>query len=534
MTSLFLVLIAAIVLICIWLNNVSMRIGIPTLLAFILLGIFVGNVGFIPIQLDSQDFARETCTIALIFIMFYGGFGTRWKAVKPVIREAGLLASAGVIATAALTGVFCHLVLGWSLAEGLLIGSVLGSTDAASVFSILRSKRMGLKNNIAPMLEAESGSNDPFAYMMTAVMIAVINGEASAGATVWMLFSQLVFGAGCGLLIAYGASWILQRFNFMTEGFDTLFIFAIAVASYAIPDLMGGNGYLSAYLVGIILGNEDFKGKKAIVGFFDGMTGLMQVLIFFILGLLARPSEMHLAILPALAIFAFMLLAARPLSVMGILAPFRKYKLSQQVFISFVGLRGAASIVFAIMAVTSCTGLNHDLFNIVFCLVLISLLFQGSLIPQAAKLLKVIDPKVNILKTFNDYTEDTDLEFGSIKLEESSPWTGKSIRELGLPAGLMIAMIIRRGVRVVPRGDTVLEAGDEVIFLSHAVNDIGASLIEKRVKPGSRRAGHSLKEYPGDGIVVMIIRDKETMIPTGDTVLHIGDRLVLYRPSALE
>ena len=392
MTTLFLILIAVVILTCIWLNDISARIGVPTLLAFIVLGIIFGNVGAIPVYLDDHSFAKDLCTVALIFIMFYGGFGTRWEAVKPVVRESVLLASAGVIVTAGLTGLFCRFALQWGWAESFLLGAVVSSTDAASVFSILRSKRLGLRNNTAPMLEMESGSNDPCAYMLTAIKNSVMNGTASGASLVWMVFAQLVFGAGLGFCIAKAASWALQRMKFSTEGFDTLFIFAVAIAAYALPDLLGGNGYLSAYIVGIMLGNEEFRGKKSMVGFFDGLTGLMQVLIFFVLGLLARPAELHRAILPALAISVFLLLVARPAAVMSILTPFRKYSFRQQELISFVGLRGAASIVFAIMAITGVDTLDTQLFKIVFCIVLISISLQGSLIPLAARKLDMLDP----------------------------------------------------------------------------------------------------------------------------------------------
>ena len=381
MTALFLILIAVVILTSIWLNTISSRIGVPALLAFMLLGILFANNGLWPVRFDNYDMAKETCTVALIFIMFYGGFGTRWDAVKPVVRESVLLATLGVVLTAGLTGVFCHFVLKWEWLESLLFGSVMGSTDAASVFSILRSKRLGLKNNTAPMLEMESGSNDPAAYMCAAIVLSIMNGSASGGYIAWNIFAQIAFGAGCGVGIAWLATQVFRKISFTTDGFDSLFIFAVAIAAYAIPTLIGGNGYLSAYMVGIILGNEEFKDKRSLVSFFDGFTGLMQMLLFFLLGLLARPTIMHKAILPALAIFAFMLLVARPLAVFGILTPFRKYGFKQQALISFVGLRGAASIVFAIMAMVDPAFLQNDIFNIVFVVVLLSVTLQGSLIP---------------------------------------------------------------------------------------------------------------------------------------------------------
>ncbi|MBP3202548.1 MAG: potassium/proton antiporter [Bacteroidales bacterium] len=443
MTTLFLILIGIIILMCIWLNNVSSRIGIPTLLAFIVLGMVFGNNGLIPLHLDDYDFAKETCTVALIFIMFYGGFGTRWESARPIVSEATLLASLGVVLTAGLTGLFCHFALRWGWEESFLLGSVVSSTDAASVFSILRSKRLGLCNNTAPLLEMESGSNDPMSYMLTALMLSILKGTASGGIIVWMLFAQITFGAGCGFVIAKYASWVLERVKIKGEGYDSLFILAVAVLSYAIPNLIGGNGYLSAYIVGIMLGNSEFPGKKALVNFFDGLTGLMQVLIFFLLGLLARPANLHSAILPALTIFVFMLLVSRPLAVSSILTPFRKYSLKQQSLISFVGLRGAASIVFAIMATVDPAPFEQDIFNIVFCIVLVSISFQGSLIPWVAKKLDMLDAGSNVMKTFNDYSEGTQMQFGSIEITPGSKWEGKMVKDLDLPGNMLIALVVR-------------------------------------------------------------------------------------------
>ncbi len=527
MTNLFLILIAVVILASIWLNNISSKIGIPALLAFILLGMLFANTGLWPVEFDNYVLAEETCTIALIFIMFYGGFGTRWEAVKPVVWEAGLLASVGVVLTAGLVGVFCHYVLHWGWLQGMLFGAVVSSTDAASVFSILRGKRLGLKNNTAPMLEVESGSNDPAAYMLTTIIISIMNGTATGGAIAWSIFAQLAFGAGFGVLIAKLASLVFKHMEFPTEGFDSLFILAVAVASYALPTLVGGNGYLSAYLVGMMLGNEDFRNKKSLVNFFDGVTGLMQMLIFFLLGLLARPMLFGKALLPALCIFAFMLLVARPAAVFSILTPFRKYPFKQQALISFVGLRGAASIVFAIMAMVATGDLEYDMFNIVFCLVLISIAAQGSLIPFMAKKLDMVDPNADVMKTFNDYTEMAEMNFGRVAITPDSSWAQMAIKDLNLPRNVLIAMILRNGQRIQPTGDFVLLPGDEVITLTHGYKDTTASLYEKTVKVSSRRVGRPLAENPGKGLVVLIRRGEQNIIPQGDTILQAGDRLVI-------
>ncbi|MBQ8070784.1 MAG: potassium/proton antiporter [Bacteroidales bacterium] len=527
MTPLFLILIAVVILTSIFLNTISSRIGVPTLLAFMLLGMLFANNGLWPVRFDNYEFAKETCTVALIFIMFYGGFGTRWDAIKPVVKESVLLASVGVVITAGVVGVFCHYALGWEWLESMLFGSVMSSTDAASVFSILRSKRLGLKNNTAPMLEMESGSNDPAAYMLTAVFLSAMNGTASGGSVAWSIVAQILFGAGLGVAIAYAATKCFRKMQFPTAGFDSLFIFATAIASYAIPTLVGGNGYLSAYIVGIILGNEEFRDKKSLVNFFDGLTGLMQMIIFFLLGLLARPTLMHKAILPALAIFLFMLLVARPVAVFGILTPFRKYGFKQQALISFVGLRGAASIVFAIMAMVDPAFLHNDIFNIVFVVVLLSIAFQGSLIPWAAKKLDMVDPNTDILKTFNDYTEGTGMNFGQISITGESTWAGKSIKELGLPDNVLIALVIRGDERIQPHGSTVLQKGDEIITLTRGFDDTSIFLYEKTIKKDSRRVGQRIADVPGQGLIVMIRREDKNIIPSGNTVLHAGDKIVI-------
>ena len=530
MTTLFLTLIAIVIVLCIWLNNLSSRVGIPALLAFIALGILFGNNGIFAIRLENYLFAKETCTVALIFIMFYGGFGTRWDAARPVVMEAALLASAGVVVTAGLTGLFCHFVFGWNWIESLLMGSVVSSTDAASVFSILRSKRLGLKNNTASMLEVESGSNDPCSYMLTAIMLSLMKGDATGWSLAWMIFAQVAFGAGTGFLLARSASWILEKVRIKEAGYDSLFLLAMALSAYAIPDLLGGNGYLSVYIVGIILGNTEFRNKKAQIHFFDGITGLMQVIIFFLLGLLARPADLGKVILPALAIFAFMLLVARPASVGAVLAPFRKYPLRQMALVSFVGLRGAASIVFAILAgVNHGPMLQHDIFNTVFCIVLISISLQGSLIPWAARRLDMIDAGSNVMKTFSDYSEDSLLQFGSVEIKPGCKWSGKAVRDLGLPANILIALVLRGEERLIPRGDFEIRDGDRLVITTKAFEDNRTTLLEKRVKPGSRRIGHTIAEESGDGLVLLVRRGDEEIFPSGDTVLEEGDGLVLLR-----
>ena len=303
-----LILVSIIIFICVILNNATNRLGMPVLLAFILLGMLFGGLQVFDIGGDdSYKVVERVSTVALIFIMFYGGYGTRWSAAKPVAIESGLLATVGVVLTAGITGVCCHFLLGWNWIESLLMGSVVSSTDAASVFSILRSRKLGLKNGSASLLELESGSNDPCSYMMTVIMLSLIEGGVSAGNIALTLLSQLGFGAIFGVGIALAATWFIKHVKFRSSGYDSLFVLAVAIISYALPSAVNGNGYLSAYIVGIILGNQTIGNKKELVHFFDGVTSLMQVVIFFMLGLLAKPTNLQSNLIDGSVIFLILL-----------------------------------------------------------------------------------------------------------------------------------------------------------------------------------------------------------------------------------
>lgn len=260
--SIYILLVAAIILICVVLNKMSSKLGIPMLLAFIVLGMLFGSDGIVKIPFDNYGIVEQVCSIALIFIMFYGGFGTSWKQAKPIAVNAVLLSSIGVIFTALLTGLFCYFLLGFDFLESMLIGAVISSTDAASVFSILRSKRLNLKDNTASLLEVESGSNDPCSYMLTVIILAMMSGDFSGGQLAYMVFAQVVYGITIGAGIALIATWCLTKIKFATDGFDTIFVFSMPLIAYAASTLLGGNGYLSTYILGIILGNQAIPNKN--------------------------------------------------------------------------------------------------------------------------------------------------------------------------------------------------------------------------------------------------------------------------------
>ena len=295
----FLLLCAVIIFACVGFNRLSFRLGFPALLAFLFLGMLFGSDGIARIPFDDYAFADQISTVALLFIMFYGGFGTNWKAARPVAVQSILLSSLGTVLTAVLAGLFCHLALGMSLLEGLLCGAVLGSTDAASVFSILRSRKLALKDNTDSMLEVESGSNDPFAYMLTAVLLTAKESGITPASVASLLARQLLFGLAFGFGVGLAALWLFRRMRLGAGGFDTLFVVGVALVSYAAPAMLGGNGFLSVYITGILLGNGDIPNKPTLVPFFDGVTSMMQMVLFFLLGLLSFPSQMPAVLLPA-------------------------------------------------------------------------------------------------------------------------------------------------------------------------------------------------------------------------------------------
>ena len=522
-------IIAIMALSCVFFNRVSSKLGIPALLAFILLGMFFGIDGAVKIKFGDYAFSEQLCSIALIFIMFYGGFGTKWQEAKPVAVPAILLSTLGVALTAAFTGLFCHYVMGFGWLEGMLIGSVLGSTDAASVFSILRSKKLGLKFHTDSLLEVESGSNDPCAYMLTAVVLSLMEGGTSGGQIVRMILAQIAYGLLCGVGIAFAALWMLQRFKFSTDGFDAVFVLAVAVLSYALPSLIGGNGYLSAYLVGIILGNNPIKNKTSLVSFFDGVTGLMQIVIFFLLGMLSYPSRMHPFLLPALAIALFLSFAARPLAVFLLLTPLR-CPIRQQLLVSWAGLRGASSIVFAIMATVGSAYTEEDLFHIVFCIVLLSVAFSGTLIPAVARLLRMIDNSGNVMKTFNDYSEETEVQLVQVEIDGDHPWLDRPVQELELPHDMLLVVLARGGEILIPNGQTVLRLGDTAVLSAPAYRgNLDLALTELTVKPGDSYCSKQISELRRrpNSLIVMVKRSGERIIPNGQTLLLAGDVLVI-------
>lgn len=527
-----LLLIGCVIALCTLMGRFLERLAVPSLLIFIALGMCFGENGLLHIRFDDYYAVNLICSVSLIFIMFYGGFGTNLTAARPVAVQSVVLSTLGVAGTAALVAAFAHWALKLPWLESFLIGSVISSTDAASVFNILRSKKLALKEHTDSLLEIESGSNDPISYMLSTVAVGLMSGEELV--VPLLLLQQLAVGILCGLLLGKLAIWALRQGAFPSEQSQTIFIFSAVILSYALPTAMGGNGYLSAYLCGIWMGNTKLPQKRYLVHFFDVVTDVAQVLIFFLLGLLVTPAELPSVLLPALAVMAFLTLVGRPLVAALLLLPFRP-SLGQVGVVSWAGLRGVASIVFAIMAVLGGVEMRYDLFNLVFCIVLLSISIQGTLLPKVADRLAMIDQAGDVSKTFNDYQEESDIDFIKVHLGPGHPWNGGTLRELPIPPDLLVVMIARGQETIVPYGGTILQTGDLLVMAARAFEDReNLSLQEVVVERSHKWCGRSLSEVsvPRNCLIIMIKRGLDTIIPDGRTRLEAGDILVTAQSNA--
>ena len=454
-----------VLLISITTSKIFYKFGVPTLLVFIGLGMLFGSDGIVGINFTNYEFAKDISSFALVIIMFYGGFGTNWKMTKSSSIPAILMSTLGVLITSGLTGLFAHIILGTSLLEGLLIGSVVASTDAASVFAVLRSQKLNLKGKISGLLELESGSNDPFAYLSSLAVLFLMDNKG-VSALLPMVFKQIIFGLIVGSLLAKFTILCVRRLKFEVKGFYPIFILAIAMLSYSLSEYLGGNGYLSAYMSGLIIGNSSkltYKDRRPLFDFFECNSWIMQIGLFFMLGLLSFPSKLLSVASISLAISTFMILIARPLTTFIILYPF-KYSFKEKIFISWVGLRGAASIVFAIYATTYSVDMQYDIYHIVFFVALLSVGIQGTLLPKVAKKLDLIDDNELIFKTFNDYAGDIDRELVEVYVGDDSKLINKCIADADISEGILILMINRNGEAIVPKGATIIEKGDILIM----------------------------------------------------------------------
>ena len=522
--------VALVILLCVLAEKFSDKFGMPALILFMFIGMLFGSDGIFKIHFENYELTENICAIALVFIMFYGGFNTKWKAAKSVAVQAVLLSTAGVFMTAGITAVLCHYILKLSAEESFLIGAVLSSTDAASVFAILRKKKLNLKDGTASILEVESGSNDPVAYMLTIIAVNLMH-QADTGNVAVMIALQMVLGVGVGILTEKVCTFIMIRTRLISEGLDTIFMIAMVLICYGISDLLGGNAYLSVYLFGICIGNSRIKHKHTLVPFFDGVTSLSQILIFFLIGLLTFPHQMPEIIGIAVWIVLFLTLIARPIAVFLLLRPM-KCGIRQCLLIAWAGLRGASSTVFAIMAVASGITMNQNLFHIVFMVSLFSVSIQGTLLPWVAEKLRMIDENADVRKTFNDYQEETSLQLMQMKIPTGHEWDQKLVKDVHMPTGALALGIKRGKETIITKGDTMILAGDRIIFSVPPYNTNETEELEERVI-GRKDVwcGKFIRELRlhANELIAMIIRGDEHLIPDGNTQIMENDIVILYK-----
>ena len=463
-------------------TKVGSRYGVPSLLLFLLLGMVAGE-DVLGVRFDDFKLAESIGHFAMTIILFTAGLETSIHETRPVLCQGMLLSTVGVLLTVLFTGLFIWLVFGTILSAPLfgcfLLAAVMGSTDSASVFSVLRGKKLHLRENLGPMLELESGSNDPMAYMLTIILIQLVTDSRSAASagtllinSIGLLFLQIVVGVAVGFGVGFAARWLLGRLRLAGSALYSILILSVGFFANGIASLLMGNGLLALYIAAIIIGNRtDLPHRKEILNFFDGMTWLMQLVMFLMLGLLARPSRMLPMLLPAILIGLFMMFVARPASVFLCLMPFRDQSVRAKTFASWVGLKGAGPILFAVCPVIAGLEGANDMFNTVFIITLFSLLLQGMTLSPVARMLRLSydeDPKA---ETFGmEIPEEMGLLRDHTVTEEDLKM-GSTLRELGLPHGIRVMMVRRGDTYLVPHGSMPLEVGDRLVIIMGESDD---------------------------------------------------------------
>lgn len=449
-------------------GKTSDRFGVPVLILFITIGMFAGSEGIGGINFDNPQSAQFIGIVALNFILFSGGLDTDWNSIKPVLKQGISLSTLGVFLTATILGVFVWLITDFTIYEGLLLGSIVSSTDSAAVFSILRSKSLALKDNLRPTLELESGSNDPMAYILTLVFTGlVVNQNSSLISVIPIFFMQMTIGAILGFVLGKLGTYIINKIQLPAEGLYIVLLIAILFFNFSFTDFIGGNGFLAVYISAVYLGNQELMHKKKILKSFDSFAWLMQIVLFLTLGLLVFPSEVVPVIGIGILISIFLILVARPITVFLCLLPF-KTGIREKIFLSWVGLRGAVPIVLATYPLIAGAGKAHMIFNIVFFIALTSVIIQGTSLPHVAKWLHLTIPSELKKRTQTDLvlTEGIKSLLTQVSIPEGGSVVGRQIIQLGLPKTTLISFILRGNDYVIPDGSTVIEEKDILYILS--------------------------------------------------------------------
>ncbi len=454
-------------------GKTSYRFGVPTLLLFLAIGMLAGTDGIGGIIFDNPSVAQFIGIVSLNFILFSGGLDTNWSSVKPILREGIVLSTLGVLITAVSLGTFVWLVTDFTIYESMLLGSIVSSTDAAAVFSILRSKSLALRTNLRPTLELESGSNDPMAYVLTiAFLTLVVNQDQGLASVIPLFFQQMIIGGIAGFGFGKLSKIIINRIKLDFEGLYPVLVIALMFTTFSATDFVGGNGFLAIYICAVYLGNQELIHKKTILKMFDGLAWLMQIVLFLTLGLLVFPSQVFPYMGIGLLISVFLIVVARPLGVLISLI-FFKMKLRRRFYISWVGLRGAVPIVFATYPLLAGIEKANMIFNIVFFISVTSILIQGTTLSIVAKWLHVAIPEQ--AKPISEFDKlILDLPKSSLQEFEILPdfhVVKKRIVDLSFPHSAFIIMIKRNGKYIRPGGSTEIEAYDTLMVLADSQED---------------------------------------------------------------
>ncbi|MBD0778724.1 potassium/proton antiporter [Maribacter sp. ANRC-HE7] len=464
-------------LISILAGKTSYKFGVPTLLLFLTIGMLAGSDGIGGIHFNNPKITQFIGVVSLNFILFSGGLDTSWKAIKPILWEGIALSTLGVLLTAVSLGVFVWSFTGLTIYESLLLGSIVSSTDAAAVFSILRSKNLALRTNLRPTLELESGSNDPMAYVLTLAFLSlVINQDLGIVSIIPLFLKQMIIGGISGLAFGRVSKVIINRIKLDFEGLYPVLVIALMFITFSATDFMGGNGFLAIYICAVYLGNQELIHKKTILKMYDGLAWLMQIVLFLTLGLLVYPTQIVPIIGIGLLISLFLIFVARPVGVFISLL-FFKMKLRRRFYISWVGLRGAAPIVFATYPLLAGIDKANLIFNIVFFISVTSVLIQGTTLSIVAKWLGVALPGEAKKPSPTDLllAEIPKTEMKEILITPDSFAVDKKIVELGFPKNAIIAMIKRDDSYITPNGSTKIESQDTLIVLAERpeiINDV--------------------------------------------------------------
>lgn len=446
-------------------NKVGGKFGVPSLLIFILVGILAGSDGILGIQFEDFSLAQNVGIVAISYILFMGGLSVNIDEIKPIIKEGIVLATAGVFVTAIIVGLCSYYLLNLSILECFLLGAIISSTDAAAVFGVLRSKSISLANNLKPLLEFESGSNDPMAVFLTLGVIGLILNKLNPTELVFDFFKQMILGIALGFIIAKLTTKIINKIKLEYDSLYVVITLACVIFTYSFISIIGGNGFIGVYVCGLAMAGEKFVNKKTLIKFHDAIAWLMQIIMFLILGLLVNFKEGFVHTKEALIVALIITFVARPIAVFLCDIGFNR-SVKEKLMISWVGLRGAAPIVLATFPLTAEIPQATEIFNIVFFVVIISVLLQGTTIPYIAKILGIDAPLEVQHDSIIEYGDkDPNNQMIEFTVADKSKAVGKQIYELNLPKGTLVSLIYKKGEYIIPTGSTVIEACDVLFIL---------------------------------------------------------------------